>query len=101
MATGSHSTVGWLKAVEMCARPSTAQWGWVGLGWAGLAGAPHDPVAALQSFSMLLSIPVLLCCRSYFNVLAHDPPTVAIGCCASRLRSHGKKDTLVNILETK
>lgn len=37
---------------------------------------------------------------SYFNVLAHDPPTVAIGCCASRLRPHGKKDTLVNILET-
>ena len=58
MATGSHSTVGWLKAVEMCARPSTAQWGWVGLP----AGAPHDPVAALQSFSLLISIPVLLCC---------------------------------------
>lgn len=35
-----------------------------------------------------------------FNVLAHHPPTVALGCCASRLRSHGRKDTLVNILET-
>jgi hypothetical protein len=37
---------------------------------------------------------------SYFNVMAHNPPTVAIGCSASRLRSHGRKDTLVNILET-
>ncbi|EFN57380.1 hypothetical protein CHLNCDRAFT_14085, partial [Chlorella variabilis] len=37
---------------------------------------------------------------SYFNVMAHNPPTVAIGCSTSRLRSHGKKDTLVNILET-
>jgi hypothetical protein len=32
--------------------------------------------------------------------MAHYPPTVAIGCSASRLRSHGRKDTLVNILET-
>jgi flavin reductase (DIM6/NTAB) family NADH-FMN oxidoreductase RutF len=37
---------------------------------------------------------------SYFNVMAHSPPHVAIGFCASRLRSHGRKDSLVNILDT-
>ena len=30
----------------------------------------------------------------------HSPPHVAIGFAASRLRSHGRKDTLVNLLET-
>ncbi|PSC71889.1 Flavin reductase-FMN-binding domain containing [Micractinium conductrix] len=37
---------------------------------------------------------------SYFNVVAHAPPHVVIGFASSRLRSHGRKDTLVNILET-
>lgn len=37
---------------------------------------------------------------SYFNIVAHSPPHVVIGFAASRLRPHGKKDTLVNILET-
>lgn len=38
---------------------------------------------------------------SYFSMVSHYPPYVVIGCAASRLRQHGKKDTLVNILETK
>ena len=38
---------------------------------------------------------------SYFNVMSHDPPHVVIGCCATVTREHGRKDTLVNILETK
>ena len=38
---------------------------------------------------------------SYFNVLAHDPPHVAIGFCHTALREHGKKDSLYNILETR
>ena len=37
---------------------------------------------------------------SYFNAMAHAPPHVAIGFCASRLREHGRKDSLVNVLET-
>lgn len=37
---------------------------------------------------------------SYFNVMSHNPPHVAIGFAASSLRPHGRKDTLVNILET-
>lgn len=37
---------------------------------------------------------------SYFNVMSHNPPHVAIGFAASQLRPHGRKDTLVNILET-
>ncbi|GAB4823945.1 hypothetical protein N2152v2_010991 [Parachlorella kessleri] len=37
---------------------------------------------------------------SYFNVLAHNPPHVAIGMVRSRERHHGQKDTLFNILET-
>lgn len=37
---------------------------------------------------------------SYFNVVAHAPPHVAVGFAASRLRPHGRKDTLVNILES-
>jgi len=37
---------------------------------------------------------------SYFNVVAHDPPHVVIGCCTSKLRPHGKKDSLYNILDT-
>lgn len=37
---------------------------------------------------------------SYFNVVAHNPPHVCIGFAASRLRPHGRKDTLFNLLET-
>lgn len=37
---------------------------------------------------------------SYFNVMAHNPPHVCIGFAASRLRPHGRKDTLFNLLET-
>ena len=37
---------------------------------------------------------------SYFNVLAHNPPHVAIGFCTTGLRAHRRKDSLVNILET-
>ncbi|KAI7842377.1 hypothetical protein COHA_004016 [Chlorella ohadii] len=37
---------------------------------------------------------------SYFNVMAHNPPHVCIGFAASRLRPHGRKDTLHNLLET-
>ena len=37
---------------------------------------------------------------SYFNAMAHAPPHVAIGFCTSRLREHGRKDSLVNVLET-
>lgn len=37
---------------------------------------------------------------SYFNMVSHNPPYVVLGCSTSKLRSHGKKDTLVNILET-
>jgi flavin reductase (DIM6/NTAB) family NADH-FMN oxidoreductase RutF len=39
---------------------------------------------------------------SYFAAVAHDPPHVAIGCCAAADgRPGGHKDTLANILETK
>jgi hypothetical protein len=38
---------------------------------------------------------------SYFNVVAHAPPHVVVGCCASASRDHGRKDTLFNILATK
>jgi len=38
---------------------------------------------------------------SYFNVVAHDPPHVVIGFCASALKSAGRKDSLANILSTK
>lgn len=38
---------------------------------------------------------------SYFNVVAHNPPHVVIGFATSRERSHGRKDTLFNILDTK
>lgn len=38
---------------------------------------------------------------SYFNVVGHAPPLVAIGFCATKLREHGKKDSLHNILHTK
>lgn len=37
---------------------------------------------------------------SYFNVMSHNPPHVAIGFATSQLRPHGRKDTLVNVLET-
>ena len=39
---------------------------------------------------------------SYFNVVAHSPPHVVLGFAAASpsLRSHRRKDTLVNILET-
>ncbi|KAL6779259.1 hypothetical protein ACKKBF_B18175 [Auxenochlorella protothecoides x Auxenochlorella symbiontica] len=37
---------------------------------------------------------------SYFNAVAHDPPTLAIGFCASSIRDHRRKDSLVNIVET-
>lgn len=37
---------------------------------------------------------------SYFNVMAHNPPHVCIGFASSRLRPHGRKDTLFNLLET-
>lgn len=37
---------------------------------------------------------------SYFNAVAHDPPTLAIGFCASSIREHRRKDSLVNVLET-
>ncbi|RYH05683.1 hypothetical protein EON65_44045 [archaeon] len=36
---------------------------------------------------------------SYFNVLSHDPPIVAIGCCMN-MRAKTKKDTLANIEAT-
>jgi flavin reductase (DIM6/NTAB) family NADH-FMN oxidoreductase RutF len=35
---------------------------------------------------------------SYFNIVAHDPPTIVIGICKSP--NGNKKDTLVNIEET-
>lgn len=38
---------------------------------------------------------------SYFNIMSHNPPHVAIGCCSSAIREHGKKDSLLNILTTK
>lgn len=38
---------------------------------------------------------------SYFNVVAHNPPHVVVGFARSRERDHGRKDTLVNILETR
>lgn len=38
---------------------------------------------------------------SYFNVLSHNPPYVAIGCCANAAKQEGKKDSLYNILATK
>lgn len=37
---------------------------------------------------------------SYFNVVAHSPPHVVVGFARARDRSHGRKDTLFNILET-
>ena len=37
---------------------------------------------------------------SYFGTMGHDPPTLAIGFAAARHRDHGRKDTLVNVLET-
>lgn len=37
---------------------------------------------------------------SYFNVMGHNPPTVAIGMCRSPSRGGGKKDSLLNIEET-
>lgn len=37
---------------------------------------------------------------SYFNVVAHNPPTVVIGCCRSPGRGGDHKDTLLNISET-
>ncbi len=38
---------------------------------------------------------------SYFNAVGHAPPLVAIGFCSTKLRNHGKKDSLFNILHTK
>lgn len=38
---------------------------------------------------------------SYFNLLSHSPPVVALGICRSPGRAGGKKDTLQNIEETK
>ena len=38
---------------------------------------------------------------SYFNVVGHAPGLVAIGFCSTKLRDHGKKDSLYNILATK
>jgi flavin reductase (DIM6/NTAB) family NADH-FMN oxidoreductase RutF len=38
---------------------------------------------------------------SYFGVLAHDPPTVAIGTCATSGRANRMKDTQQNVLETR
>jgi hypothetical protein len=38
---------------------------------------------------------------SYFNVVGHAPPLVAIGFCSTKMRDHGKKDSLFNILATK
>lgn len=35
---------------------------------------------------------------SYFNIVAHNPPTVVIGIC--RRPDGSKKDTLINIEET-
>ena len=37
---------------------------------------------------------------SYFNVMSHDPPVVCIGCCHTRARENGMKDSEQNILET-
>jgi hypothetical protein len=37
---------------------------------------------------------------SYFNVMGHNPPVVAIGVARSPGRGGGKKDTLLNIEET-
>jgi hypothetical protein len=38
---------------------------------------------------------------SYFNVVGHAPPLVVIGFCSTKLRDHGKKDSLYNILATR
>eukprot|EP00775_Hariotina_reticulata_P007916 gene7916-8112_t len=38
---------------------------------------------------------------SYFNVMAHNPMIVALGICRSPTRGGGKKDSLINIEETK
>ncbi|GMH33663.1 hypothetical protein BSKO_01497 [Bryopsis sp. KO-2023] len=37
---------------------------------------------------------------SYFNVVSHDPPCVAVSVCTSGVRGGGLKDTAHNILET-
>ena len=37
---------------------------------------------------------------SYFNAVGHSPPLVAIGFCGTKLREHGKKDSLFNVLES-
>jgi hypothetical protein len=38
---------------------------------------------------------------SYFNVMGHNPPTVALGFTATPTRPEGKKDTLQNIEDTR
>jgi hypothetical protein len=38
---------------------------------------------------------------SYFNLLSHSPPVVALGICRSPGRGGGKKDTLQNIEDVK
>lgn len=38
---------------------------------------------------------------SFFNVLTFSPPIVVLGCCHSPARGNGKKDTLMNIEETR
>lgn len=37
---------------------------------------------------------------SYFNILSHDPPTVAIGMCRSSARGGARKDSFANIEAT-
>ncbi|KAK9823932.1 hypothetical protein WJX72_006453 [[Myrmecia] bisecta] len=37
---------------------------------------------------------------SYFNAVSHDPPFLAVGHCHTKGRPEGKKDSLLNILET-
>lgn len=38
---------------------------------------------------------------SYFNMVAHDPPHVAIGMCHTPAKQGGKKDTLTNIQQSR
>lgn len=62
------------------------------------AGVPR-PIAFISSLSKDGKIGNLAP-YSYFNVVAHDPPHVAIGMCHSAAKTGGKKDSLTNILDS-
>lgn len=62
------------------------------------AGVPR-PIAFISSLSKDGSIGNLAP-YSYFNMVAHDPPHVAIGMCHTAVKAGGKKDSLTNILDS-